>query len=127
MELVNPFGAKNALVARPVPMIRTRFRDRIQEGSYEQLCESRRTGNSPCLLPAQREARLLADRMWVGWQVLEFALALLRALSRWLTGGVIFWLISLGRVVRGERVAVVQGAPVPGRGHLPLCVAVLPF
>jgi putative transposase len=39
----------------------------------------------------------------------------------------IFWLISLGRVVRGERVAVVQGAPVPGRGHLPLCVAVLPL
>lgn len=40
------------------------------------------------------------------------------ALARWLTGGMIFWLISLGRVVRGERVAVVQGAPVPGRGHL---------
>ena len=30
------------------------------------------------------------------------------------------------QVVRGERVAVVQGAPVPGRGDLPLCVAVLP-
>ena len=50
-----------------------------------------------------------------------------RALSRWLTGGMIFWLISLGRVIRGERVAVVQEAPVPGRGHLPLCVAVLPL
>lgn len=29
--------------------------------------------------------------------------------------------------MRGERVTVVQGAPVPGRGDLALCVAVLPL
>jgi hypothetical protein len=39
-------------------------------------------------------------------------------LSRWLTGGMIFWLISLGGVVGGECIAVVQGSPVPGRGDL---------
>src|SRR5690348_381610 len=39
----------------------------------------------------------------------------------------IFWLITLGGVVRGKRVAVVQGVPVPGRGDLPLRVAVLPL
>lgn len=49
------------------------------------------------------------------------------ALSRWLTDGMIFWLIKRRGVVGGERVAVVQGSPVPGRGDLPLCVAVLPL
>ncbi|MFI9588099.1 hypothetical protein ACIHCQ_41390 [Streptomyces sp. NPDC052236] len=42
-------------------------------------------------------------------------------------GGMIFGLIMLEGMVRGEYVAVVQGAPVPGRGHLPLCVAVPPL
>ncbi|HWU05610.1 MAG TPA: contact-dependent growth inhibition system immunity protein [Streptomyces sp.] len=41
--------------------------------------------------------------------------------------GMIFGLIMLGGIVRGQCVAVVQGTPVPGRGDLPLCVAVLPF
>ena len=39
----------------------------------------------------------------------------------------IFWLIVLEGAVCGGRVAVVQGAPVPGRGHLPLRVAVPPL
>lgn len=38
----------------------------------------------------------------------------------------IFRLITLEGVVRGERVAVVAGAPIPGRGHLPLRVAAFP-
>ncbi|MCZ4604165.1 transposase [Streptomyces sp. Lzd4kr] len=43
-----------------------------------------------------------------------------------LVGGMIFGLIMLGGVGRVVGVAVVQGAPVPGRDHLALCVAVLP-
>jgi hypothetical protein len=38
----------------------------------------------------------------------------------------IFGLIMVEGIVRGERVAVVQGAPVPGRCDLPPRVAVLP-
>jgi hypothetical protein len=49
------------------------------------------------------------------------------ALSRWLSGRDDLRWVTLGGVVRGQRTAVVQRAPVPGRGDLPLCVAVLPL
>ncbi|MGW5277812.1 hypothetical protein ACWEQP_36060 [Streptomyces sp. NPDC004044] len=41
--------------------------------------------------------------------------------------GRILGLIMVEAIVGGERVAVVQGAPVPGRGDLPLRVAVFPL
>ncbi|MFF3896932.1 Tn3 family transposase [Streptomyces sp. NPDC001812] len=48
------------------------------------------------------------------------------ALSRWPTGWDDRRVDHVGGGVRGGRVAVVPGAPVPGGGHLPLRGAVLP-
>ncbi|WP_258308634.1 hypothetical protein [Streptomyces sp. NWU339] len=71
----------------------------------------------------------LRDRIIQNAQsALEFLSKALRvALSRWLSGWDDLLVDHAGGVVRGQRVAVVQGAPVPGGDHLALRVAVLPL